>query len=83
MSFQYSNGWRITFFDDDRRRSALPRRAFCHDDETLLAFIQRAGGGKDSDTRFYIEAALKRQHGEVTLHLTEEQYDVLRMRRRE
>jgi hypothetical protein len=82
MSFYYSNGWRIAFFDDDRRRSALPRRAFCHDDETLLDFIRRAGGVKGSDTRVYLEAALKRHHGEVTLLLTEQQYDVLRMLRR-
>lgn len=80
MSFHYSNGWRIVFFDDDRRRSALPRRAFCHDDQTLLSFIQRAGGAKDSDTRFYLGQAIKRQHGEVTLFLTANQYDVLKMR---
>lgn len=80
-SFHYEDGWHISFYDNDRRRSQLPRRAFCHDDESLLAFLQRAGGAKDSDTRFYLESTLKRQHGEVTLHLTGDQYDVLRMRK--
>ena len=61
MSFHFEQGWRIAFFDDDRRRSALSRRAFCHDDETLLDFIRRAGGVKGSDMRVYLEAALKRQ----------------------
>ena len=78
-SFHYEGGWHISFYDNDRGRSQLPRRAFCHDDEALLAFIQRAGGAKDSDIRFYLGEAIKRQHGDVTLYLNAEQYDKLRM----
>jgi hypothetical protein len=36
MSFHFDRGWRVTFFEDDRRRDALPRLAFFNCDETLL-----------------------------------------------
>lgn len=62
---------------DDRTRTALPRRAFFNADEDLFNFIQRAGGIKGSDERFYVESAIKRQHGDVTLRLSEEQYQAL------
>ena len=65
---------------EDRRRTALPRCAFIRTDELLMDFIQRAGGIDGSDTRFYVEQAIKKGHGEVRLRLTEQQYDVLRMR---
>jgi len=77
MAFHYEQGWRCTFFMDDRRRTALPRRAFFTADEALFEFIRRGGGIDGSDTRFYIESAIKRQHGDVTLRLSEEQYQAL------
>jgi len=77
MSFQYENGWRCTFFMDDRSRTALPRRAFIRTDEDLFDFIRRGGGTTGSDDRVYMEAAIQRQHGEVTLSLSEEQYQAL------
>ena len=81
MSFHFEKGWRVTFFEDDRRRSALHRRAFIHTDEQLMDFIQRAGGIDGSDTRFYVEQAIKRGHGDITLRLIEDQYQILRMRK--
>jgi hypothetical protein len=77
MPFHYEKGWRCTFFMDDRRKTALPRRAFFNADEDLFNFIQRAGGIKGSDERFYVEAAITRRHGDVTLRLSEEQYQAL------
>jgi len=77
MSFNYENGWRCSFFMDDRRRIALPRRAFMRTDEDLMDFIRRGSGTTGSDDRMYIEAAIQRQHGEVMLRLSEEQYQAL------
>jgi len=28
LSFTYRNGWHVIFFDGDRRRAMLPRKAF-------------------------------------------------------
>jgi hypothetical protein len=77
MSFHYEKGWRCCFFETDRRRTALPRHAFFNSDEDLFEFIQRAGGIKGSDERFYIQSAIGRQRGDVTLRLSQEQYQTL------
>jgi hypothetical protein len=44
MSFRYWNAWDVIFFDTDRMRTALPRRARFNSDEALIEFAQRAGG---------------------------------------
>ena len=36
MSFTFHKGWHICFFDCNRRRSQLPRLAFCNSDETAV-----------------------------------------------
>src|ERR1700758_1204928 len=51
MSFRYWNAWDVIFFDTDRMRTALPRRARFNSDEALIEFAQRAGGIKMSDDR--------------------------------
>ena len=43
MSFRYWNAWDVVFFDTDRMRTALPRRARFNSDEALIEFAQRAG----------------------------------------
>jgi hypothetical protein len=40
MSFRY---WNVIFFDTDRMRTALPRRARFNSDEVLIEFAQREG----------------------------------------
>jgi hypothetical protein len=36
MSFRYWNAWDVIFFDTDRMRTALPRRARFNSDEALI-----------------------------------------------
>ena len=43
MSFRYWDAWDVIFFDTDRMRTALPRRARFNSDEALIEFAQRAG----------------------------------------
>ena len=45
------NAWDVVFFDIDRMRTALPRRARFNSDEALIEFAQRAGGIKMSEDR--------------------------------
>jgi hypothetical protein len=51
MSFRYWNAWDVIFFDTDRMRTALPRRATFNSDGSLIEFAQRAGGIKISEDR--------------------------------
>src|SRR6266581_721372 len=78
MSFRYWNAWDVTFFDTDRMRTALPRRARFNSDEALIEFAQRAGGIKMSEDRQILEMMIQRKTGEITLNLTDEQYTKLR-----
>jgi hypothetical protein len=80
MSFTFRKGWHICFFDCNRRRSQLPRPAFCNSDEAMIEFSRRAGGPKTLEDRNIFDMLIQRGAGEVTLELTDEQYDKLRKR---
>jgi hypothetical protein len=70
MSFRYWNAWDVIFFDTDRMRTALPRRARFNSDEALIEFAQRAGGIKMSEDRQILDMMIQRKTGEITLNLT-------------
>jgi hypothetical protein len=74
----FRKGWHICFFDCDRRRSQLPRLGFCNSDEAMIEFSRRAGGPKTLEDRNIFDMLIRRGAGEVTLELTDEQYDKLR-----
>ncbi len=78
LSFTYRNDWHATFFDGDRRRAMLPRKAFFNSEETMTEFIRRGGGLKTLEDRNIFEMQLKRNFGDVGLNLTPEQYAKLR-----
>jgi hypothetical protein len=78
MSFRYWNAWDVIFFNTDRMRTALPRRARFNSDEVLIEFARRAGGLRTSEDRNILDMMIQRKSGEITLDLTEEQYDKLR-----
>ena len=78
MSFRYWNAWDVIFFDTDRMRTALPRRARFSSDEALIEVAQRAGGIKMSEDRQILDMMIQRKTGEITLNLTDEQYTKLR-----
>ncbi len=78
MSLRYWNAWDVIFFDTDRMRTALPRRARFNSDEALIEFAQRAGGIKMSEDRQILDMMIQRKTGEITLNLTDEQYTKLR-----
>ena len=44
MSFRYWNAWDVIFFDTDRMRTALPRRARFNSDEALIDSLHAALG---------------------------------------
>lgn len=78
MSFHYKDGWHVIFFDGDRRRTALPRRAFFNSDEVMTEFIRRGGGLRTLEDRNIFEMQLAKNFGETELLLTPEQYEKLR-----
>jgi hypothetical protein len=67
MSFRYWNAWDVIFFDTDRMRTALPRRARFNSDEALIEFAQRAGRIKMSEDRQILEMMIQRKISEITL----------------
>jgi hypothetical protein len=68
----------VSFFEGDRKRSLLPRKAFFNSEETLTDFVRRAGGIKTLEDRNIFEMQLKRNFGDVNLNLTLEQYNKLK-----
>ena len=72
MSFTLRKGWHICFFDCNRRRSQLPRLAFCNSDEAMIEFSRRAGGPKTLEDRNIFDMLIQRGAGEVTLELSDE-----------
>jgi hypothetical protein len=44
----------------------------------MTEFIRRAGGLRNLEDKNMFEMALKKNYGDVDLHLTEEQYNTLR-----
>jgi hypothetical protein len=78
MSFHYKSGWEVVFFDSDRRRTLLPRKAFFNSDEALVEFVRRGNGVKTLEDKNIFEMMMQRNSGEITLNLTPEQYAKLR-----
>jgi hypothetical protein len=75
MSFGEKNGcWFVAFWDNDRMRTPLPRKAFFHSDEALIEFTRRAGGPKTLEDRNIFEMQMRRSFGEITLQLNPEQF---------
>jgi hypothetical protein len=72
MSFHYKSGWQVVFFDTDRRRSQLPRKAFFNSDEALLEFIERAGGPKTLEDKNILAMQMTKNFGDVYLELPPE-----------
>jgi hypothetical protein len=79
MSFSYRDVWWVVFWDNDRMRTPLPRKARFTTDEAMVEFIRRAGGMRTLEDRNILEMMM-RQHksGEINLELTDEQYRKLR-----
>ena len=75
MAFRYWNAWDVIFFNTDRMRTALPRRARSSTDEALIEFTRRAGGPKTLEDRNILAMMIQNKSGEITLELTDEQYD--------
>src|SRR5271168_4862215 len=75
MSFRYWNAWNVIFFDTDRMRTALPRRARFTTDEALIEFTRRAGGPRTLEDKNILAMMMDRKSGEISLELTDEQYD--------
>ena len=78
MSFTYRKGWHVCFFDSDRNRRQLPRLAFFNSDEAMVEFTRRAGGPKTLEDRNILAMMIQNKSGEITLELTDDQYDKLR-----
>jgi hypothetical protein len=78
MSFRYWNIWDVIFFDTDRMRTAMPRRARFTADEALIEFTHRAGGPKTLEDRNILDMMIRKKSGEITLELTDERYAKLR-----
>ena len=79
MSLGEKNGcWFVVFWNKDRMRKPLPRRARFTTDESLIEFARRAGGCKTLEDKNILEMMMKRKSGEVALELTDEQYNKLR-----
>jgi hypothetical protein len=74
MCFRYWNAWDVIFFDTDRMRTALPRRARFSSDEALIEFTRRAGGPKTLEDRNILDMMIQKKSGEITLELSDEQY---------
>ena len=79
MSFVEQKGcWLVVFWNKDRMRTPLSRKARFNADETMIEFIRRAGGCKTIEEKIILEMMMKRKSGEVSLELTDEQYEKLR-----
>jgi hypothetical protein len=79
MSFVEQNGcWLVVFWNKDRMRSPLPRKARFTTDESLIEFARRAGGCKTLEDKNILDMMMKRKSGEVALELTDDQYEKLR-----
>jgi hypothetical protein len=79
MSFDEKNGcWFVVFWNKDRMRTPLSRKARFNADETMIEFIRRAGGCKTIEDRVILDMMMKRKSGEVALELTDDQYGKLR-----
>ena len=79
MSFDERNGcWFVVFWNNDRMRRPLPRKARFTTDESLIEFARRAGGCRTLEDKNILDMMMKRKSGEVALELTAEQYAKLK-----
>jgi hypothetical protein len=62
------------------RSSAQPASTpcLCNSDEAMVEFCRRAGGPKTLEDRNIFDMLIQRGSGEITLDLTDQQYDELR-----
>jgi hypothetical protein len=75
MSFNYGEGaWWVVFWDNDRMRTPLPRKAHFTTDEALIEFTRRASGLRTSEDRNIFDMMIRRSFDEIRLTLTPEQY---------
>jgi hypothetical protein len=78
MSFDEKNGfWFVVFWDTDRRRAPLPRKARFTTNESMIEFARRAGGIRMQEDRQIFDLMIQRKSGEITLELTDDQYEKL------
>jgi hypothetical protein len=70
--------WHICFFDMIAAGAKLPRLAFFNSDETLIEFTRRAAGPRTLEDKNILAMMMQKKSGEITLELTDEQYDKLR-----
>jgi hypothetical protein len=79
MSFNYGQGfWWVVFWNNDRMRTPLPRKARFRTDEAMVKFVRRAGAARTLEDKNILETMIQRKSGEITLELTDEQYAKLR-----
>jgi hypothetical protein len=79
MSFGEKNAcWFVVFWNKDRMRTPLSRKARFNADETMIQFIRRAGGCKTTEDKIILEMMMKRKSGEIALELTDDHYEKLR-----
>jgi hypothetical protein len=79
MTFSFGNGfWLVVFWDNDRMRTPLPRKARFATDEAMVEFIRRAGYSMNLENKNILAMMIERKSGEINLELTDEQYDKLR-----
>ena len=84
MSFNYGHGfWWVVFWNNDRMRTPLPRKAHFRTDEAMIEFARRAGAAKTLEDKNILAMMMQRRSGEITLELSDEQYAKLRKARRE
>jgi hypothetical protein len=70
MSFGEKNGcWFVVFWNNDRKRTPLPRKARFTTDESMIEFIRRAGGTKTLEDKNILDMMIERKSGEVALEL--------------
>ena len=75
MSFGEKNGcWIVVFWNADRMRTSLPRKARFTTNESMIEFARRAGGIRLQEDRQILDLMIKRKSGEIDLSLTDEQY---------
>ena len=56
----------------------MPRLAFCNSDEAMVEFSRRAGGPNTLEERNIFAMMIQKKFGQITLELTDEQYEKLR-----
>ena len=68
MSFGEKNDcWFVVFWNSDRMRTSLPRKARFATDESMIEFARRAGGIRTQEDRQIFELMIKCRSGEITL----------------